>query len=106
MSNSIKWQLSIDNYYVNRRCLHLSADSHQLRGPGDTGQLSDSLSNSLHKDQFVCPVEWEQLNVTWLGVSKSLIMLKKRTYNSQHIAHCAQVEAIKNLMLTESEWVE
>ena len=29
-------------------------------------------------------------------------MLKKCTYNSQHIAHYAQVEPIKNLMLTET----
>ena len=29
-------------------------------------------------------------------------MLKKRTYNSQHNAHYAQVEPIKNLMLTET----
>ena len=93
---------SVDNYYVNT-CSHQSADSHQLRGPGDTEQLSHFLSNLLHKDQFVCPVEREQFSVTWLGVSKSLIMLKKRTYNSQYIAHYAQVEPIKNLMLTETD---
>ena len=40
---------TIDNYYVNS-CSHHSADSHQLHGPGDTGQLSHFLSNLQHKD--------------------------------------------------------
>ena len=48
--DSIKWQLLVDNYYVNRCGSHQSADSHQLRGPGDTERLSDSLQNLRHKD--------------------------------------------------------
>ena len=49
--------LLVDNYHVNRHCSHHMADSHQLRGPGDTWQLSDFLSNLLHKVVIFCPVE-------------------------------------------------
>ena len=30
---------NVDNYYVNS-CIHQLADSHQLHGPGESGQYS------------------------------------------------------------------
>ena len=61
MDNYRGWQLP----FINRYCSHLSPDSHQLHGPGDTRQLSDAHSNSHDKVVLSCPIEWEQLSVTW-----------------------------------------